>query len=124
MLASAGETPSPGDAIATVNQFRLAARSERAGDYHVGTVGIEAVETLARGERKLHRSFAADHHDPSGGSVGAGDRLDDFHARREIDVEAAVIFRDEHAEASGGGELREQIERKPAAGVLFRRCVR
>ena len=119
MLASAGETPSPVDAIAAVERLGMPARGEGAGDDHVGSVGVEAIEMLAGEERQQHRGFGPDHHDPSGGAVGGGDRFDDFHAGREIHIEAAVTFRHEHAEASGGGELREQIEREAAGGVYF-----
>src|SRR5580700_7215917 len=112
MLASAGETPSPIDAIATVDHFGLSARCERAADYHIGAVGIEAVEALAGEERQEHRRFASDHDDPSGRAVGRRQRLDDFHAGGHTDVETAVTLRHEHAKASRSLELRHQIEGK------------
>src|SRR6202046_790882 len=120
MLASAGETPSPTDAIAAVYHFSVASRCERTADYHVGAIAIEAVEALAREEREEHRRFASDHHDPSSRAVGCRQRLDDLHAGGHVDVETAVTLRHEHAEASCSLELRHQIERKPAAGVDLR----
>src|SRR5580704_18667442 len=120
MLASAGETPSPTDAIAAVDHFGLPARCERAADYHVGAVGIELVEALAGEKRQEHRHFASNHDDPSGRAVSGRQSLDDFHAGGHVDVETAVTLRHEHPKASCSLELRHQIEREPAAGVNLR----
>src|ERR1700679_4112908 len=106
MLASARETPSPTDAIGAVDDFGLAARCERAADYHVGTVGVEVVEVLAGEECQEHRRFASDHDDPSRRAIGCRQRLDDFHAGGNVDVETAVTLRHEHAKASCRPELR------------------
>src|SRR5271156_3203355 len=117
MLASARECPSPADAIAAVDHFRRAARSEAAADYHFGAVGVEAIEMPGVQQRQQHRRFASDHLDPSSGAVGGGEGLDNFHAGGKIDVETTVTFRHEHPKASCRRELCEQIEREPAAGV-------
>src|SRR5580658_8869108 len=120
MLASARETPSPTDAIAAVDDFGLAARCERAADYHVGAIGIEVVEALAREERQEHRRFASDHDDPAGRAVGGRQRLNDFHTGGHVHVETAVTLRHEHPKASCSLELRQQIGRQPADGVDLR----
>src|ERR1700685_2302827 len=101
MLASARECPSSADAIAAVDHFGRAARCEAAADYHVGAVGVEAIEVPGVEQRQQHRRFASDHHDPSDGAVGGGEGLDNFHTGGKVDVETAVIFRHEHPKASG-----------------------
>ncbi len=97
--------------------FGLAARRKGTRNDNVGALRIEPVELRAFEQRQQHRRFGSDHHNPSGGTIGARECLDDFHAGGHINIEACVTFGDEHAEASGCSELREQIEGESAAGV-------